>query len=392
MEYSKTAVDFFSGIGLVSLGLQKQGWEVIYALDHSELKYRFYSNHFENNHYLLQDIREATGISIPRVTLAHASFPCTDTSVAGSRGGLKSGESSTFWEFIRILKEMLYLEKLPPFVMIENVEGLLSSNNGNDLKAILKALNKIGYSVDLLLIDASFFVPQSRIRLFIIGNTLDKIRFDEFALSCSSNARPIKVKKFIRENTDIRWALRNIPMLPQHDSKLDDIVDHSAIWWPYKRTEYLLNQMFHRHREIINRMMQNNYWSYGTVFRRMRVRDGIKQSTAELRIDGIAGCLRTPKGGSARQILVRAGKGQFDARLVNEIESARLMGAEDYALPTNISLNEVLFGFGDAVCVPVISWITKYYLNPMFDDLAEQQKKSNIEARDISISLPEFAQ
>jgi DNA (cytosine-5)-methyltransferase 1 len=395
MEYLKTAADFFSGIGLVSLGLHKQGWNVVYALDHSETKFRLYNNHFRSHHYSLQDIKEVRATSVPRVTLAHASFPCTDISVAGSRGGLKAGESSTFWEFARILREMLHLKKLPPFVMLENVEGLLSSSDGTDLKVILKTLNQIGYSVDLLLIDAACFVPQSRVRLFIIGNTLGSEKAanisDEFSLAHSSNARPLKIKNFIKNNSDINWSIRDVPMLPKCALKLDDIIDHSATWWPSERSEYLLSQMFDRHKEIVHKMMQHNYWSYGTVFRRMRVRDGIKQSTAELRTDGIAGCLRTPKGGSARQILIRAGKGQFNARLLNETESARLMGAEDYALPIHVSLNEVLFGFGDAVCVPVISWIIKHYLDPMFDQLVLQQQDMIKRMWDISIVLPEFA-
>jgi DNA (cytosine-5)-methyltransferase 1 len=394
MEYLKTAADFFAGIGLVSLGLHKQGWNVVYALDHSETKFRLYNNHFRSNHYSLQDIKEVTATSVPRVTLAHASFPCTDISVAGSRGGLQSGQSSTFWEFARILREMLHFKKLPPFVMLENVEGLLSSGDGSDLKAILKTLNKIGYSVDLLLIDAACFVPQSRVRLFIIGNTLGSEKATdisgEFSRSHSSNARPLKVKNFIQNNSDINWSIRDLPMLPQCALKLDDIIDKEATWWSCERSEYLLSQMFSRHKEIIHQMMQHNYWSYGTVFRRMRVRDGIKQSTAELRTDGIAGCLRTPKGGSARQILIRAGKGQFHARLINETESARLMGAEDYALPVNVSLNEVLFGFGDAVCVPVISWIIKYYLDPMFNELVIQQENIIKRMGDLSVALPGF--
>jgi len=88
---------------------------------------------------------------------------------------------------------------------------------------------------------------------------------------------------------------------------------------------------------------------------------------AELRTDGLAGCLRTPRGGSGRQILFKAGKGQSFARLLTPRECARLMGADDY----NISAppNQALFGFGDAVCVPVIEWIGKYYLNPVINEL-----------------------
>ncbi len=377
MKYLKTAADFFAGIGLVTLGLQKQGWNVVYAVDHSEEKQKLYVNHFGVGHYHLNDIKKVTGIEVPNITLAHASFPCTNTSVAGSRSGLHSGESSTFWEFIRILKEMKSFSKIPPFVMIENVEGLLSSGAGKDLTAILTALNELGYCVDILLVDAAYFVPQSRLRLFIMASLISSCSnqlSQQFFIENYSNARPQKIMDFIVANPHIKWSIRDIPLLPNRVLQLNNIVDLSAQWWCRERSDYLFNQMFDRHKKIIYRMTKNNYWSYGTVFRRMRQRDGIKQSTAELRTDGIAGCLRTPKGGSARQIIIRAGKGQFDARLINEVESARLMGAVDYTLPTGISLNSILFGFGDAVCVPVIEWIAKYYLNPMFNELAMREE------------------
>ena len=83
---------------------------------------------------------------------------------------------------------------------------------------------------------------------------------------------------------------------------------------------------------------------------------------AELRVDGIAGCLRTPRGGSGRQILVKAGFGEFYARLLTPRECARLMGTDDFTI--SVSLNQALFGFGDAVCVPVVEWIAENYLNP----------------------------
>ena len=120
-------------------------------------------------------------------------------------------------------------------------------------------------------------------------------------------------------------------------------------------------------------MMSQQRWSYGTVFRRMREREGRRQSTAELRSDGIAGCLRTPKGGSARQIFLRAGYGRFDARLLNARECARLMGADDYSILPELPLNRALFGFGDAVCVPVIEWIAENYLNPVLEDWTKQK-------------------
>ena len=121
-------------------------------------------------------------------------------------------------------------------------------------------------------------------------------------------------------------------------------------------------------------MAQKRKWSYGTVFR--RVRQGTTR--AELRTDGIAGCLRTPKGGSAKQILVQAGYGQVKVRLLTPRECARLMGADDFELK-NIPTNQALFGFGDAVCVPAITWIAKNYLDPLVEELATTQNEDQQE-------------
>jgi DNA (cytosine-5)-methyltransferase 1 len=95
---------------------------------------------------------------------------------------------------------------------------------------------------------------------------------------------------------------------------------------------------------------------------------------AEIRSDGIAGCLRTPKGGSARQILLRVGKGKIDIRLLSPRECARLMGADEYHISGNI--NQALFGFGDAVCVPVVTWISENYLNPLLSEINRRNSKT----------------
>jgi DNA (cytosine-5)-methyltransferase 1 len=122
----------------------------------------------------------------------------------------------------------------------------------------------------------------------------------------------------------------------------------------------MLNQMSPKHRAEAEAMIHGDTIRYGTVFRRVRY----GKSMAELRTDSVAGCLRTPRGGSGRQILVVAGKGRLAVRLLTGRECARLMGADDFKL--NVPLNQALFGFGDAVCVPVIEWIANNYLNPVW--------------------------
>lgn len=371
---NKTVVDFFAGIGLVELGFKEAGWETIYSLDYSEDKFNFYKGNFGDKKYNVKDIREVEGQNIPSSTLAHASFPCTDVSVAGARAGLSGVQTSTFWEFIRIVDEMR--ERKPPFLLLENVEGFLTSHQGTDLQKALTALCDLGYSVDVLLIDAVHFVPQSRSRLFIIcNNTVTKQNSleQEIRLSNETNAKPDKVKIFIRKNPNINWYINEIPELPKTKTNLKDIIDENDDdWWSDKRKNYLLEQMFKRHKKIVYEMMGKSDWSYGTIFRRTRLREGKKQSTAELRVDGVAGCLRTPKGGSARQILLRAGFGQFDVRLLNGVECSRLMGADNYIIDDSLSLNNILFGFGDAVCVPAIKWIAENVFEPNLKSISKE--------------------
>jgi len=370
---NKTVADFFAGIGLVTLGLERAGWKTIFALDHDEIKKTSYNHHFKSDHYKSEDIAKVSGHDIPPTLLAHASFPCTDLSVAGTRGGIHEGESSAFWQFIRILKEMKHANEgySPPFILLENVEGLLTSNRGKDLRAILSTLNDLNYRVDLLRIDAANFVPQSRVRLFMIGVQEEIVgdmitnELEQTHQLMNSSARPKKIIEYIGENTDLRWYFHSLPNLPERKIALEEILDTEAVWWDEKRTEYLFDQMHNRHRKLLERKKGEQKFSYFPSFRRMRVRDGKMRSTAELRTDGIAGCLRTPKGGSARQIIVRAGRGRMDARLFNAKEAALLMGADEFRIDTSLSLNKALFGFGDAVCVPVIEWIGTHYFNTL---------------------------
>ena len=372
----KTVADFFAGIGLVSMGLDRAGWQTVYALDYDKQKASAYENHFGSGHYRNQDIALTKGVDVPDVLLAHASFPCTDLSVAGARGGIHEGESSAFWQFARILKEVrkTHGEGHPPLVLLENVEGLLTSNQGNDLRLVLKSLNDLNYRVDLLRVDASNFVPQSRVRLFIIGvheSIVSGIQsnnlLQEYQMR-SSDARPRKIIEYIAKNSDLQWYFHQLPNLPKRAITLEEIIDPSAEWWETSRTKYLYNQLHSYHRKLIDEKIREKSYSYFPAFRRMRIREGEKRSTVELRTDGIAGCLRTPKGGSARQILVRVGCGRLEARLFNAKEAARLMGADNFQIDPSLSLNQVLFGFGDAVCVPAVEWIGRHYLNtlPLF--------------------------
>jgi DNA (cytosine-5)-methyltransferase 1 len=369
----KAFAEFFAGIGLMRLGLEQEGWAVAFANDIAHDKFEMYSAQFgdANSHFLLDDIHNLGPNHIPTVTMATASFPCNDLSLAGMRKGLGGKQSSTYWGFVRILDEMG--RRRPPIVLLENVTGFLTSHGGRDFQAALLALNRLGYAVDAMIIDASRFVPQSRVRLFVVGTLRnghanwelrESLRFYE------SDVRPKALADFIFAHPEIVWDIRPLPPLPHASPSLsgilEDLPDDSPFWWSDERRDYLVSQMSERHAEQLRRMMDVQKWSYGTVFR--RVRKG--RSMAELRNDGVAGCLRTPRGGSGRQILVQAGYGKVKVRLLTPRECARLMGADDFVI--GVPLNQALFGFGDGVCVPVIAWIAKNYLNPLIDEMLTQ--------------------
>jgi DNA (cytosine-5)-methyltransferase 1 len=368
--HKKTFAEFFAGIGLMRMGLEKEGWAVTFANDIAADKYEMYSEHFRDakSHFVLGDIHKLNSDNVPTVALATASFPCNDLSLAGMRKGLAGKESSAYWGFVRILDEMG--NRRPPIVLLENVAGFLTSHEGRDFHSALLALNRLGYAVDPMIIDAARFVPQSRVRLFVVGRRQDgqgMWRVQETPSFYESDIRPKPLAEFIFCNPEIVWNIRDMPSLPANAPVLPDILedlsDDSLYWWNDARRDYLISQMSERHAAQLKKMMDSAQLSFGTVFR--RIRKG--RSMAELRTDSVAGCLRTPRGGSARQILIQAGRDRVKVRFLTPRECARLMGADDFVIRADF--NKALFGFGDAVCVPVITWIARNYLNPLAEEM-----------------------
>lgn len=370
----KTAAEFFSGIGLVRLAFDRSGWESVLSNDNDPEKCQMYSHNFSDAEKVLipDDINKLHGTSIPDVLLATASFPCNDLSLAGSLNGIDGAQSGAFWPFIRILKEMG--ARRPPLVLLENVTGFLTCHKGQDFQRAMLALNRLGYTCDPFIVDASHFVPQSRRRLFVVA-TLEDTNKPESSRGLrlpESELRPRLLTRFIFEHSEIRWHIRALPPLPRRVNCLEDILEElpvsSPYWWTRERAEYLLNQMSSKHRLVAECMINGETLRYGTVFRRVRHH----RSMAELRTDGIAGCLRTPRGGSGRQILFSAGKGNYAVRLLTPRECARLQGVPD-SYVIDVSLNQALFGFGDAVCIPVIEWIAENYINPLAEEFCRDQ-------------------
>jgi len=287
----KTFAEFFAGIGLMRMGLERAGWRIAFANDIDEDKWQMYRDHFgDTGEFIVGDVHDLDVNAVPTVALATASFPCNDLSLAGARKGLAGEQSSAFWGFIEVLTKME--KRLPPLVLLENVTGFLTSQDGNDFRDALLALNRLGYAVDAFIIDAVRFVPQSRQRLFVVGvRTPTVSALNDTPKFYESDCRPSALADFILWHPEINWRIRRLPPLPKLNPTLADILEdlspNSEMWWSRERCDYLLNQMRPKHRAEAEAMIQGSRVSYGTVFR--RVRNG--KSMAELRTDGIAGCL-----------------------------------------------------------------------------------------------------
>ncbi len=292
----KTFAEFFAGIGLMRCALEKHGWTAAYANDIDREKLDMYSAHFGGG-FKLRHVDEVSARSIPSVTLATASC---------SRGGF-----GAFRGLINVLDGMR--SRRPPLALIENTPRLLTSHGGRDLEQALTALNRLGYAVDAFLLDAAHFVPQSRPQLVVIGRRIGSLESDEFG---ATEARPQSLVDFIHAHPHIRWSIRNLPPAPSLKLQLADVLDDGGHWWNLERSHCLLDQMSLPQRAVADEMIAAPRWSYGTVLRRMR--EG--KSTVELRTGSLAGSLRGPVGGSARQIVFKAGRGQYFARLLTPRE------------------------------------------------------------------------
>jgi DNA (cytosine-5)-methyltransferase 1 len=358
------AAEFFAGIGLMRLGLEAAGVETVWANDIESGKRDLYTANFGEDEFVLCDIRDVSGDSLPDVEIATASFPCTDLSLAGNRQGLgpasaprgNSGGSSMFWEFARVLSEMG--GRRPPVVLLENVLGFASSHGGRDLLGAVTELNSLGYSCDLLAVDARHFVPQSRPRMFIVGLA----EAPDEAVCATFAERPAWAREFATSAPGARLHAQHLPALPTGPASLAAIVERlpadALEWWGPERFARFVASLSPIQAARLKALRESPELVWRTAYR--RTRNGV--AVWEVRADGISGCLRTARGGSSKQALVEAGRGEARVRWMTPREYARLMGADHFQLTG--PHNQALFGFGDAVCVPVIAWLCEHYLAP----------------------------
>jgi DNA (cytosine-5)-methyltransferase 1 len=359
------AIEFFAGSGLVRVGLESE-FETVWANDNCPKKRDTYVANHGDRAFHLGDIENVTGTEIPLADLAWASFPCQDLSLAGNMSGMGTGtRSGLFWEWVRILWELRESGKLPSVLAVENVVGFLVADDGKHLSDAYFALRELGYKVGAVEINASVYVPQSRPRAFLIA-IRDGVDVSGFVQSTPT--APFHTSAVIRASrrvSDPDWVWWSIPYENVKRLTFSDICERQAPCDPPEKTKRLNKMLSQANRKKLASVRELGTYFAGTAYRRTRPDEhGVSQQRLEIRFDGLAGCLRTPNGGSSRQTVVIVDETGVRSRLLTVRECARLMGAPDsFVLPG--SYNDAYRAMGDGVAVPVTRLLSRSLLHPL---------------------------
>ena len=363
-----TFLEFFCGGGMARAGLGPD-WRCLYANDLDPRKARAYAANYGAERLAVKDVAQVSPEEIEgRADLAWASFPCQDLSLAGNGAGLDGGRSGAFWPFWRLISALGAQGRAPRLVVLENVCGLLASRGGADFAALLRAVREAGYRAGALVIDAADFLAQSRPRLFLLAAAQDVAPPasgpPDWGVSPALLNAVARLPEAERE-AHVWWRL---PAPPRRNAALADLVEDDppdVNWLDEAALTHLFSLMAPSHRERVKAAQASGGREVGALYRRTRpLLGGGRTQRAEVRFDGLAGCLRTPAGGSSRQSLVIVENGRARARLLSAREAARLMGLPDsYRLPE--SYNESYHLLGDGVAAPVVRHLAQHWMRPL---------------------------
>lgn len=367
--------EFFCGGGLSRLGLEG-AFSCAFANDIDPAKASAYRATFGGNLLREGDVWKLLPADLPgQAALAWASFPCQDLSLAGARRGLAAPRSGAFWGFHRLIEKLAQERRAPDVLALENVTGLLSSHGGADFTALMHALDALGYRAGALEIDAALFTPQSRPRLFIVAARTALAHLMAAGPSEPFHSPGLRgVVARLPEALRKRFVWWRLEAPPKRNARLADLLEDDAhvTWKSDAQTAKLLAQMSPLQRARAEALRERGRREVGAVFRRIRIEHGARVQRAEARFDGIAGCLRTPAGGSSRQLLLFVEGERVRSRLLTPREAARLMGVPDhYPLPEGQTA--ALHLVGDGVCVPAVRWLSQQLLAPLAGALATRK-------------------
>ncbi|MEO1647641.1 MAG: DNA cytosine methyltransferase [Pseudomonadota bacterium] len=377
-----TFYEFFAGGGMARAGLG-DAWECTFANDICKMKAEVYRKNWSPkgtaDHLLVRDVGLLSSLNLPgKADLAWASFPCQDLSLAGKGKGIgeESEEPETrsgaFWGFWSLMRQLAKEKRKPRSMVLENVTGFLSANNSQDFRIVCDCIASLGYKLGALVIDAKYFVPQSRPRVFLVA--IDSNEHMAAALHSKTPKEPWHPKALTRafehisKEAQARWCWWDLPVPPKRNTVLSDLIEEIPVgveWNSDDVTKRLIGMMSPANYSKLVAAQEEGQRVVGTIYKRTRIEQGARVQRAEVRFDGVAGCLRTPGGGSSRQTIIIVEGSSVQTRLLSPGEAAALMGLQDFWLPARY--NDAYHVAGDGVCVPAVRYIAESIIEPMLE-------------------------
>ncbi len=368
-----TYYDFFAGGGMAGIGLGAK-WSCLFANDIDPKKAKSYrANHAGCDSLLMRDVAQVTAQDLPgQADLVWASFPCQDLSVAGKRAGLAGKRSGMFKPFWSLMQALHAENRAPKIIALENVCGAITSNGGRDFATLANAFSGLDYRFGAMVVDAVHFLPQSRPRFFMIGLRGDQTLPPQVT---ADTPHPIWHTRALVEGFNLlgptaakKWLWWNMPTPAGRNTCLADMIEDApgrVSWHSPAETRKLIGLMSPHNRAKLEVAKQKGHRVVGTLYRRTRVDPlGNRVQRAELRLDDIAGCLRTPSGGSSRQTVMVIDGNKVRSRLLSTREAANLMGLPaEYILPERY--NDAYRLAGDGVAVPVVRHLAQELFEPV---------------------------
>ncbi len=220
-------VSLFSGAGGLDLGLIKSGHKIVWANDIDSDSCKTYKLNI-GNHIICKDIADVELSEIPNCDVVVGGFPCQGFSMANMLRSSADERNNLYKHFYRIIDGLK-----PTYFIAENVRGILSLDNGSAIKNIVKEFTNAGYRVKYKQFNtADYGVPQTRIRVIIVGTREDLPKEMDFQFPVSTHEKSNWVS--------ISSALRNIP---EPDDVTTELKNH--VFSKYKVT----NRNFTGHRK-----------------------------------------------------------------------------------------------------------------------------------------------
>lgn len=359
-------IEMFAGAGMARLGFGANV-ECLLANDVDDVKCAIYRKNFGDAELIQRDICSLSANSVPeRADLLWASSPCVDFSQAKHGAGIAGAKSGLIREVFRLTTELVFEGRAPRLVIIENALGLVTARQGKDLVTVVSELASIGYRVGALEVNAAAFVPQSRRRIFIIavrdGVIIPKRLLASSAQEAWHSAALQKAVLRLSPEAQARWLWWRLPAPKQRLLTLADFLDADLLvaWDAPTATDRWLGMMDDNNQRKVADARNAHIPKVGALYQ--RTREG--KQRMEVRFDGLAGCIRTAKGGASTQRLLFVDGAATRSRDLSPREAARLMGLpESFILPDRFGAAMQVIGEG--VVVPVVGHLAQHIFEPI---------------------------